>query len=35
MDDLPTTNREQADRCYQAAKKHLENVRIGNVNLLS
>ena len=35
MDDLPTTNREQANTCYQAAKKHLENVRIGNVNLLS
>ena len=35
MDDLPTTSREQADRCYQAAKKHLENVRIGNVNMLS
>jgi len=35
MDDLPTTSREQANRCSQAAKKHLENVRIGNVNLLS
>jgi len=35
MNDLPTTRREQADHCYQAAKKHLNNVRIGNINLLS
>jgi len=35
MNDLPTTSREQANKCYQAAKQHLENVRIGNVNLLS
>ncbi len=35
MNDLPTTSREQASQCYRAAKKHLENVRIGNVNLLS
>jgi len=35
MNDLPTTSREQANRCYSTAKKHLENVRIGNVNLLS
>jgi len=35
MNDLPTTSREQAQRCYNAAKKHLKNVRIGNVNLLS
>jgi len=35
MNDLPTTNREQALQCYNAAKKHLKNVRIGNVNLLS
>jgi len=35
MNDLPTTSREQANRCYQAAKEHLKNVRIGNVNLLS
>jgi pyruvate formate lyase activating enzyme len=35
MNDLLTTNREQALQCYNAAKKHLRNVRIGNVNLLS
>jgi len=35
MNDLPTTSRKLADQCYDAAKKHLENVRIGNVNLLS
>ena len=35
IDDLPTTSRTQADECYDAARKHLENVRIGNVNLLS
>jgi len=35
MDDLPTTSREQANQCYQVAKKHLNNVRIGNINLLS
>jgi pyruvate formate lyase activating enzyme len=35
MTDLPTTSREQATKCYEAAKKHLENVRIGNINLLS
>lgn len=35
MNDLPTTSREQATQCREAAKKHLQNVRIGNVNLLS
>jgi len=35
MVDLPTTSHEQADRCYRAAKRHLEKVRIGNVSLLS
>ena len=35
MTDLPTTSREQATKCYEAARKYLENVRIGNVNLLS
>lgn len=35
MDDLPTTSRALARICYDAAKKHLKNVRIGNVNLLS
>ena len=33
--DLPTTSRKQANQCYEAAKQHLENVRIGNVHLLS
>jgi len=35
MDDLPTTSQEEANKCHLAAKKHLKNVRIGNVNLLS
>ena len=35
MDDLPTTSRKQANLCCEAAKKHLEHVRIGNTNLLS
>ncbi len=34
MDDLPHTSRKQSDECYVAAKKHLEHVRVGNVNLL-
>ncbi len=36
MNDLPTTSRKLADQCYNAAKKRgLENVRVGNVQLLS
>jgi pyruvate formate lyase activating enzyme len=35
MDDLPTTSRNLANKCLDAAKKELENVRIGNVHLLS
>ncbi len=35
LNDLPTTSREQAHNCYNAAKKYLKNVRIGNINLLS
>lgn len=36
MNDLPTTSRKLADQCYRVAKKRgLENVRIGNVHLLS
>jgi pyruvate formate lyase activating enzyme len=35
MTDLPTTSRKQANQCYEAAKKHLKNVRIGNIHLLS
>ena len=34
LDDLPNTSRKQARECYTAAKKHLENVRIGNMHLL-
>jgi len=35
MTDLPTTSRDLAYQCYNIAKKHLENVRIGNIHLLS
>jgi pyruvate formate lyase activating enzyme len=35
MNDLPTTSRKQALVCQKAAEKHLRNVRIGNLNLLS
>ncbi len=35
MNDLPTTSRKHAYECYETAKKHLKNVRIGNVHLLS
>lgn len=35
MNDLPTTSRRQAEECFKAARKHLMNVRIGNVHLLS
>ena len=35
MNDLPTTSRKQALKCKEAAEKHLKNVRIGNVHLLS
>jgi pyruvate formate lyase activating enzyme len=35
MDDLPTTSRDLAYECCDAAKKELENVRIGNIHLLS
>ena len=35
MNDLPTTSREQANRCYDVSNKHLKRVRIGNVHLLS
>ncbi|MBO3841614.1 MAG: radical SAM protein [Candidatus Brockarchaeota archaeon] len=35
MDDLPTTSWRQARECYEAARKHLEKVRIGNLHLLS
>jgi pyruvate formate lyase activating enzyme len=35
MSDLPTTSRTQAAECHGIAKKYLENVRIGNIQLLS
>ena len=35
LSDLPTTSRELAYQCCDAAKKHLRNVRIGNIHLLS
>lgn len=35
MNDLPTTSRDQANVCYTEAKKYLQNVRLGNVQLLS
>lgn len=34
LNDLPTTSRQQANRCYDAARKYVENVRVGNINLL-
>ncbi len=35
LNDLPKTSREHSQSCYNMAKKHLENVRIGNMHLLS
>ncbi len=35
MNDLPTTSREHANQCYDVARRHLEEVRIGNISLLS
>ncbi len=35
MMDMPITPRKQAMECYEAAKKHLKNVNIGNKHLLS
>jgi len=34
MKDLPITPPEQVKRCYEAAKKYLKNVHIGNLHLL-
>ena len=34
LSDLPTTSRELAYKCHDAAQRHLRNVRVGNVNLL-
>jgi len=35
LTDLPTTSRELATRCRDVAEEYLENVRIGNIHLLS
>jgi len=35
LTDLPTTSRELAYKCRGIAEKYLENVRIGNIHLLS
>ena len=34
LNDLPVTPRKQVFDCYEAAKKHLKNVNIGNLHLL-
>lgn len=34
MSDVTVTPRKQVEECYQAAKKHLKNVNVGNVALL-
>ena len=34
MQDLPVTPYDQVVRCYQAAKRHLHHVHVGNLNLL-
>ena len=34
MRDMPITSREQVFKCYEAAKRHLKNVNIGNKQLL-
>ncbi len=34
MRDLPTTSRGHAEECLKKARKHLKNVRVGNVHLL-
>jgi pyruvate formate lyase activating enzyme len=34
MDDMPLITRKQADKCLEAAKEYLENVRVGNIHLL-
>jgi pyruvate formate lyase activating enzyme len=35
MNDLPTTNRKTAEKCYRKARKHLKNVKMGNIHLFS
>jgi pyruvate formate lyase activating enzyme len=34
MDDLPVTPRAQVNRCYEAARAHLNRVTVGNRQLL-
>ena len=34
MNDLPVTPRRQVEDCYQAAKRHLERVNVGNIETL-
>jgi len=34
MNDLPVTSRRQVEDCYQAAKRHLERVNVGNIGSL-
>ena len=35
MRDLPITPRKQVEECYNAARKHLKNIHIGNIHLLA
>ena len=35
MSDLPITPKRQVEKCYQAARKYLKRVNIGNLHLLS
>ena len=35
MNDLPTTSRNEAEKCQNAARKYLRNTRIGNTYLIS
>ncbi len=35
LNDLPKTSREHSQSCYNMANRYLENVRIGNMHLLS
>ncbi len=34
MSDMPITPRKQVDECYQAARKYLKKVNVGNIHLL-
>ncbi len=35
MQDMPITPRGQVFKCYEAAKRHLNNVNIGNKQLIA